>query len=218
MLVQLHSVSDDFCSWAEGCDCHAFLRPHRRQNSFSRQRAEYSLEAEQLKAARSVLGLSAADGGDGVSFVCPMAGRRAPDLACKAALRHFQHLSEERLQDLMHSGLGIDLAEMQEVLTDFSQGRSAMQAYAFQKLQCWDVLPWKLAGIGHADGALALECAKQCLKDFADGPKDPHLHHRLAWANLIEGAAFRTELEKFIAGATLPELPCLSSVVRIWSG
>lgn len=79
MLVHLHALSNDFSSWAEGCECHGFLRPSRRDSPW---RPVYSPAAEQLRIARSMLGLSASDGGDGSSFLCPMAGRRAPDLAC----------------------------------------------------------------------------------------------------------------------------------------
>ena len=41
--------------------------------------------------------------------------------------------------------------KINEVITDFVQGATAMQAYVCQKLQCWDVLPWKLCGISHSN-------------------------------------------------------------------
>ena len=60
-----------------------------------KQRGSSALEkespaAERLALARRALGLTAAHGGDGIGCLCPLAGRRAPDLACGAATQqHF---------------------------------------------------------------------------------------------------------------------------------
>ena len=214
MLLSLHTISDSFSSWAEGCECHGWLNPLPSEPGMLRRRREFSFEAEQLRVARSMLGLCATDGGDGDAFLCPMAGRRAADLACKAAQSHFQQSWQSQKQALLQKGLGLDMAEMQEVLADFAHGASAMQGYMCQKLQCWDVLPWKLAGIGNVDANLAMACAKSCLEDFVSSPQDQALHHRITWSSLSDGSAVRLDLEAFISGEPLKRLNALSNLVH----
>ena len=220
VVLSLNQVAADFASWAEGCECHNWLRPLPSRGPAqvvdarkAWRRREYSEEAEQLAAARAFMGLSTADGGDGSGFVCPMAGCRAPELACGAAQTHFERLASSHLQDLMHASLGVDAEEVQQVLTEFSHGKAAMQAYVNQKLQCWEVLPWKLCGVASSIKSRARQCAKACLDLFEASPQDPKLHHRLTWLHLREGSPVREELEVFVAGEPLVSLPRLQALV-----
>ena len=129
-----------------GCSLLALRRTHLRRETVRSQ------EAEHLNAARRLLGLSASDGGDGFGFLCPLAGRRAPELACGAARDHFQEAVANQTNQIRQAGVDMemDMEDIQEVLEDVSHATAAMQAYVAQKLQCWDVLPWKLCGWGIA--------------------------------------------------------------------
>ena len=53
------------------------------------------------------------------------------------------------------------------VLADWQRGQAYIQSTLRIKLQFWDLLPWKLAGVGHHDHAKALRCAREC-RDMYD--------------------------------------------------
>ena len=216
-VSELNRLAEDFASWAEGCECHGWLRPvHAHAGPVHlRRQAQFSQEAEQLLAARTMLGLKGASGGDGANFVCPLAGRRAPDLACGAATEHFQQARASQTNDIRQAGLDMDMefADVEGVLEDVSRCTAAMQGYVAQKLQCWNVLPWKLCGIAHPNPARSRQCASACLQLFRDAPQAENLHHRITWKHLCEGSQTRLELEAFVAGQDLSSLENLKTLV-----
>ena len=131
LVMRLNSFGSEFASWAEGCDCHAWLRqptlPKLMCGSSSSSQKKPS-----LTVARRMLGLCAADGGDGVGHVCPFAGRRSAHLDCGAVEELFSSLSGVHLQDLRLAGVrfGVEGPEINEVIAAFVQGATAMQACA----------------------------------------------------------------------------------------
>ena len=209
LVLQLNSLGKDPSAWAEGCDCHAWLRPTNAAEEYERKRFVHSHEAQQLQAAMSSQGLSR--DGDGDGFVCPLAGRRSAHLACGAVQEYYEDAAGKRLHELRLTGLsyGVDASDIFDVCSHFAAGRAAMQAYLFRKLQCWEVLPWKLCGISHSNPAKARACAVACLEMFKESPQDEKLHHRVTWAALCEGSAIRADIEQFIAGTNLCELTSL---------
>ena len=209
LVLELNCLGKDFSAWAEGCDCHAWLRATNVAEAYERKRSVHSYEAQQLEAAMSSQGLSR--DGDGAGFVCPLAGRRSAHLACGAAQEFYEDVSSKRLHELRLTGLsyGADASDIFDVCSHFAAGRTAMQTYLFRKLQCWEVLPWKMCGISHSNPAKARACAAACLEMFKESPQDEKLHHRVTWAALREGSAIRADIEQFIAGTSLCELTSL---------
>ena len=213
MILTLHLFSKEFSSWAEGCACHGWLRPSKPSNFSRRGRSELSEEAKQLESARKMLGVNAAST-DGPRYLCPLAGRRAPELASGRMQQHLEMLSLSYLQDLLRAcPPGVEPAHAQEVLADFTLGKSSLMEILSQKLQCWTVLPWKLASLGLESQDHARQWAANCLQDFTQAPQDPSLHHRLSWQHLQAGAEVRRQLEAFISGSCLSELPSLNRLV-----
>eukprot|EP00969_Alexandrium_andersonii_P307315 13584655-Alexandrium_andersonii.AAC.1 len=106
-----------------------------------------SPDACQFHRMRSVLGLPAGQG-DGRGFEpCPLAGRRAVEFATGAIADQFETLSQSHQQALLEAvSPMLDPAELERLLSDFSSGKMHQLAYLQLKLQCWSVLPWKLAG------------------------------------------------------------------------
>ena len=200
--------ADEFSCWAEGCECHGFLRASNLAAPHMRKQSRHSPEAEELMLARCAVGLTTAHGGDGVGHLCPLAGRRAPDLACGAAAQHFGLLGGASLHEIRQAALDLQAepSDAAEVLEQLSQAQSAMQAYVCQKLQCWQVLPWRLCGVAHHNISASRHCASECLRLFRESPQDPSLHHRVSWEHLQEGARTRLELEQYIAGKALDDL------------
>ena len=50
----------------------------------------------------------------------------------------------------------------------------------FDKLQHWQVLPWKLAALAHWDKEVVRATARKVLALFDAAPLDQDVHHRLA--------------------------------------
>ena len=214
-VYRLNACADEFSCWAEGCECHGFLFASNLAAPHMHKQSRRSPEAEELMLARCALGLPTAHGGDGVGHLCPLAGRRAPDLACGAAAQHFGLLGGASLHEIRRAALDLQAepSDAAEVLEQVSQAQSAMQAYVCQKLQCWQVLPWRLCGIAHHNISTSRHCASECLRLFRESPQDPSLHHRVSWAHLREGARTRLELEQYIAGKALDDLCNLKKLV-----
>lgn len=72
----------------------------------------------------------------------------------------------------------------------------------FFHLEC---LLFLLEGVAHHDPTIARQVGQQCLDRFAEDPR-PAAQHRITTMLLKEGAPFRAELVKFIAGAALADL------------
>ena len=212
MILKLNMFSKDFASWAEGCHCHGWLSTVKTSGAHRGKMQQPSEEACQLHTAREMLRLQSGVG-DGFHFRCPMAGRRAPELATGALQSYFQALADSYLADLLRSCPPMSGEDMQQVLADFSSGKSGVLGYLTQKLECWDVLPWKFAGLGVENQVKARACAKSCVEAFGKSPQDPSLHHRLTWHFLQPGSIVRSEIEAFIEGSELPSLPNLSKVI-----
>ena len=215
LVLDFHKFGEGFSSWAEGCECHGFLRPVDTGDVHLRRKTKASTEAAELRAARGRLGLASSHEGDGVGFTCPLAGCRAPDLACGAAKQHFEELGDNQLHRLRQAGidLGVEASDIVEVLDAAVCCRASMQSYMSQKLQCWQVLPWKLCGIAHHNTAKSRQCAAECLQLFRESPHEEQLHHRLTWVHLREGAPTRVQLESYVQGTRLQDLPDLKSLV-----
>ena len=68
----------------------------------------------------------------------------------------------------------------------------------------WSRLPWVLAGLAHADEAVARTIAQEALLQFEkDGRKDSH--HRITWFWMQPGL-LRNQLGQFANGARLEEI------------
>lgn len=171
MILRLNSFSSDFSSWCEGCECHFWLKPkYVQSHAGGRSRAVYSDECEQLRAARKSQGFQSGHG-DGPEFSpCPLAGRRAPQLAAGAAESYMEELGRSYLLELMECCSCTDPSETDQVLSDFSLGKASMISYLAQKLQCWRVLPWRLAALCVEDVDEARRHAKEALDEFVRPP------------------------------------------------
>lgn len=66
MLWSFHSVLEGFRIWSEGCPCHDCIKQLSKNDQ------------KELAALRKV---GILNDGDGLAFVCPLAGLRAPEMA-----------------------------------------------------------------------------------------------------------------------------------------
>ena len=82
--------------------------------------------------------------------------------------------------------------------------------YVFvMKFAFWRRLPWILAGLSHDCNGTAVSCAKHALELFEQG-LDSGKDHWISIALCIPGSHGRREIDLFINGRSLLELPCIA--------
>ena len=227
MLLALNRFPADLAAWSEGCSCHPWLQYKSTRPSKSkppRHDPDKNIEiqaGEILDALRREIGLKAGSGDGGMSFgPCPLAGQRSMDLASGAVWKLLDAWSEEYIQDLLQNNECRDEAEVSSALTEFSNGKAFIVAYLRQKLQCWETFPWKLAAL-NCTGPIARQTAQDAILHFdqladkvANQAADLHvLHHRLTMKFFMKETQGRQELEAFIHGTPLGDLPNLRDMV-----
>ena len=124
-----------------------------------------------------------------------------------------------RVMQLVHGDLLLDpsfvgISEMQraEITQDFARARQHIVLNLRLKLTMWRRLPWVIFGVAHADVAKARSCGRRALSLW----ESAHIEvRRLPLVHKVcsPGSMGRVELEEFLAGVPLDDLPFLSGVV-----
>lgn len=206
MLFTLNDIAGHFAAWVEGCDCHAWLRPSQSGSGA----VQLSPCARRLKVVRTHLGLPSGGIGDGPGFVCPLAGKRAPELARGKHKELVPHLCAESLPNLLVSMMNVGTSEAEKAvcLNDFELGKHRMLAVLLQKTLFWGVLPWSLAGVVDHDERRSRQTAQALMHEF-DACPDTAVHHRVTLLWLGPGP-LRSQLESYVAGNPLVLHPLLA--------
>ena len=182
LVSKLQAFPEDLAGWAEDCPCHskvcAGLGQYRRSKLL---KAHYG----------------------GVP-VCPMAGKRAPELAAGHVLEVFQGLAQQTLTDVLsESPLPLDPEMQRDLVRDFGLARNHMQVVLLSKLDHWMRLPWKLCGLAHAEEAVARRVAGE-VKDRLQQCPEAELRHRLTLKFL--SGPLHDELIRFADGVAYADL------------
>ena len=202
MLQCLQAVITDATIWAEGCPCHCV--EHKPGHSHRAQKLADSVWQAELG-----------------SQSCPLAGRRAPELATGMLQTIIAELSEKHIS-LFSIRRNQQLSENQrsKIASDFEAGKRHLEAVLVVKLDHWKRLPWMLCGLAHHDGVKARQAALACIAEYDKSASSVrHQHHELTKKLLTPGTALRKELEAF-AGGDAPgqqpaELATLSQDFRV---
>ena len=183
MLQSLQAVVVEASVWAEGCPCHPV--PHQA----GRDRRSLKRVDDQRQAELA-------------SGPCPLAGRRAPELAAGRLQEIIAELASQQISSITskHSHL-LDDNQCGMLVADFEIGRRHLEAILVVKLDHWRHLPWMLAGLAHDDQPTARSMANRCIVAFDRAPIHMrHQHHELSKKLLAPQANFRAELEAFAGG------------------
>ena len=79
-----------------------------------------------------------------------MAGKRAPELAASALNLFLRELADSDLAEVLRDcDKCLTEQELSIVVEDYRQGLAHLMKLVFDKLQQWQVLPWKLAALAH---------------------------------------------------------------------
>ena len=182
MLTKLFGVLHDLMSWSESCACHEVHTP--------------SEDRTEMEAAVAKLGED-----------CPMRGRRAVDMAQGRWRDALACLRESTLSDLRgDAALFVRREDSDIVVEDFLKGAAELEAVLEMKLNFWQALPWLLCGLGDHDLGASRACAIRCMQMYDDVPIEA-AHHRVTNKFLAAKGLLRSQLQLYVNGRPLDELP-----------
>ena len=101
-----------------------------------------------------------------------------------------------------------------------SQGQAHMLASLVIKLQHWSLPPWRLAILGGIGACVEEDIARAAVAEmvsaFDASVQDVALHHRLTWEYFKVNIKMRAELDAFVSGKSIAELPLLLDLGHRW--
>ena len=183
LLLRLQGVAQALANWAELCPCHGGCI--------------FGLSRRAVTNYFSVF----------LNFLCkscPLAGRRAVEMAAGKIFERFEELAERTLTELLQSesasfATPADIAELQLI---FNSCKNYLFLFLKLKFDFWSKPPYIFCALGHWDASIARRCAKQGFDLFLQRPFRA-VHHRITW---IICHIYRKDLEAFIEGTPLAQL------------
>jgi hypothetical protein len=216
MIFCVSYGSDWLSKWSEGCRCHQRVLAKRLYNN-----TELTNNIMKMQ-----LSFPMPEDHD-VSFddvrdatTCELKSCRSAELASGEAMGYVRSVFRAAENECFFLARSCkNEGEGAKLVADFSVGVSRTLCDLTAKLFYWQLLPWKLCIISHADQQLARFGAAQCLNMWnALTPDQQRLAHPVTqrflsphWAGLREhqqhtDPALRGDLEEFISGACLHTL------------
>eukprot|EP00971_Amphidinium_carterae_P349316 6490959-Amphidinium_carterae.1 len=140
------------------------------------------------------------------SYSCPLAGRRAPELAAGHHEELFRQESPVTLPAVFAQhqpaiAPTVSAAEWADVCEDYAVGLTHLASVSTQKLHYWKVLPWKLCAMALPSETAGREAASQCVHMYETTHGGQH--HALTRKLLDRGNGLREQVEKWIAGTSV---------------
>ena len=204
-VLKLSNAIEQLSHWAESCPCHEDLQlPNGLQRFDRRGRNESQTHFRRARERlRSMF--------QGDAETCVMQGRRLPELVAgglDAVLSNFSNLVMTELMQ-NHRPFLSD-AQWSSLIADFESGKSHAQLEFSVKLDWVQRLPWKLALLAHRDQAKSRRELLLIIQDFdSQSPELQQHHHSLTRHLLLKSGDLRRDLDRFVAGCSLQELPRL---------
>ena len=180
------------CGWAEGCLCHP---------------KEFKLQGVKRHERRKRDGWTRAHN----ARSCALSGCRAPELAAGALDKILVLLFDRAHAEILLLPSVRELSGRDQVLlvSDLNLARQHVTLFLHMKLSHWQQLPHQLLGIAHFDVHEARRCGQRSLALFDKSRLPMENHHALTLKLCRKRFRLRMQLEAFIAGACLGDLPDL---------
>ena len=142
---------------------------------------------------------------------CPLAGKRAPELATGALIKAFDGIAAEAQQIVLHKCATGQLSpeDVGMVVADFSLGLERQKHTILVKTSHWREFPWRLCSLSHWDMTIARKEAANAIIDFDATAQSQAAHHRITWSWLHADSAIREQIQSFSRGESLANLPLL---------
>ena len=171
MLVRLSRVIDRLENWCEACPCHYKSPPD-----------SLPLSSNAIFRTRSA---------------CPLAGRRAPELAAGALDTLIQECFKTQHAELLVTCASLPRDEADSVLQDFARGQAKLEHFLMLKFAFWKALPHSLCALGHHSEATAREALTRARQVYDEHLESPN-HHALT-KHFFAGA-LSEQVKAFISG------------------
>ncbi|CAE7374325.1 unnamed protein product [Symbiodinium sp. CCMP2592] len=168
-----------------------------------------SKHAQAVAAFLSELGLP--KDSDGPKCVCPLAGKRAHELATGVLQERLRSFCEKVRPEVIIQAAPLDAADKDKVIQDFEHGLSHIDMTVELKLGQWDDFPWKLCSLAVPCANQRRQAAATILEAFEKLPQEQHYHHRITWRFLAPGSELEQQLRRLAddANVSLKDLPQL---------
>ncbi|CAE7909467.1 retm [Symbiodinium microadriaticum] len=180
MLLRLARVLDHAEHWMEACPC------HYRQISGSSP-----LTSNTIFRTR---------------YSCPMAGRRAPELASGALQGVLDEAFRSQQTELLLACSSLSASDRDTVLLDFGRGQAKLQNFLSIKLGFWQALPHRLLVLGHHNEAVARASLTEAKAIFDEHAASVH-HHTLT--KLYFQGLLSEHVQSFLSGEPRASSPAL---------
>ena len=203
MLATSHHFVACLGRWSESCPCHDWLKRSGEEG--------YSLSAQALDLWRDHLHMNGSDcmRADGTKYSpCPLAGKRAVELALGLFEAMFDTLLKQFLPAIMEACENLSTEDLQFILNDWEHARAHMLEQCRLKLQFWTVLPWRAIALADWNPQRLVTTAISLLEEFERCPVESK-HHRITWSLFSAASPYRLEIEALANGASMRDLPLL---------
>eukprot|EP00959_Pyramimonas_sp_CCMP1952_P101318 2119612-Pyramimonas_sp.AAC.1 len=186
LVLKLDAMPERLAGWCEGCACHEDLFREKQFKHQSRRRQVIELHF-----------------GKSHRRSCPLAGKRAPDLAAGYIEEVLSSLSHRGAMELISDvGHSLSADQLGELLQAWHGAIAHIKLCLTLKTGFWQQLPWVLCGLAHRDEPTAQRIARDIVDMLTRRP-ELIMHHRLSMPFLM---GFREELEQFANGCRLRDL------------
>ena len=208
MILMLSGCIEQISQWAESCPCHGDLQLSSGFRRFE-NRGRHEAQTNFRRARRQLRSLFANQ-----AETCVMRGKRLPELVADGLELVLANFSDLALTELMQQHRPhLSDADWATLVADFEHGRSHAELEFSLKLDWTRRLPWKLALLGHRDVAKARRDLRLVMRDFDSQSPELQLHHHsLTRHLLLKSGDMRRDMDMFVAGHSLQQLPCLEFV------
>ena len=180
MLASLDETCLAISCWCMSCPCH-------RQ--------------ETLKLIKQRMRSQFPDAHDETSR-CPLAGLRAPEVACGGLDRLVSQVADLEVGNFVHYHCGgLPQASRDRLVDSFERGKQIIELQLRFKLSAWKMLPLRVLGLGHFDLQKARRCMLRCLMQFSAATDEERAVMHDTTVCLLQG--LRRDLVRFIRGGDL---------------
>ena len=198
MILSLVSMTEDMAHWAESCSCHEDLLQHTSSRS-----SEQQVRRSTMKSGRAISNLFS-----GKAEVCPMRGKRLPELVAYGADKMFIDFANAAIGSLFVSHRHFVSSEQWHlILSDFQAGKDQAVLQFQLKFNWTNRLPYKLALLAYEDQALARRELRQVACEYDEQPEDLQQHHHFLTQKILrKGSPLRSQFDSWLSGVPLQKL------------
>ena len=204
MILAVHDVGNRISAWGSGCACHEWLQPKANAGPGIENSWDIYLAAlhREHNLPYDV---------EGASLSCPLAGKRAPELASGKLKTILQECIASRRPQVLMKAADLTQELQDTIMRDFQTAVGFIMLCVDVKLGFWQDFPWNLCSLvepGLDDSQRQVK-AESRSKDPSEPPQDSRAHHRMTSHFIKVGSPLRADLDKLAASHRLCDLPVL---------